>query len=503
MRTLAAVTSAVLLCCFSLLFVTVARGHLVSIAAAAPLGTLSPPPAVSSGNPAFTALGKLERDRKADPQKIATYLSDADPAVEARAAIALGRLGNPAAVPRLTAILADARKPDKVRSAAAFSLGVIGSPDSVGPLSSTAKANGSSVAAAAASALGRIGGATAVDVLTRLLSQRSADVRAQAAVGLGEAALPGSASIDNQHREAAAGGLASAILTERDPEVRWRMAWALGRAFYQSQPRTLRRLLTDDQELVRLFAVRGLGKLKDRSYALPIRLAVNDKSWRVRVEVRNALAALGDRTAVDVRPPPVPKADFEEPAPVATSSPHGDHPQVAFVTNKGVIVIEFFPDAAPYSVDNFLYLVDRGFYSGLQYFRVIADFVVQGGDPKNTGDGGPGYSIPAELNPSQQLTGILSYGLDYDQRRNVPLIDSAGSQYYITQSPQLHLDRGFTVFGRVVKGLSVVYAISPHNAGDAAAADVAKRVYRCHPVSVQSADVEEKLRTAEIGYQPQ
>jgi peptidyl-prolyl cis-trans isomerase B (cyclophilin B) len=328
-------------------------------------------------------------------------------------------------------------------------------------------------------------------------------VRAAAAVGLGQLALPGSASIDNAHREAAAGALASAILSERDSEVKWRMAWSLGRAFYQSQPRTLRRLLTDDQELVRLFAVRGLGKLKDRSYALPIRLAVNDKSWRVRVEVRNALAALGDRTQVDVRPPPVPKSAFDEPAAVATSSPHGDHPQVAFVTNKGVIVIELFPDAAPYSVDNFLYLVDRGFYNGLTYFRVIADFVVQGGDPKNTGDGGPGYSIPAELSPLEQLTGIISYGLDYDQRRNVPLIDSAGSQYYITQSPQLHLDRGFTVFGRVVRGLSVVYAISPHNAGDAAAADVAKRVYRCRPVSVQSADVEEKLRTAEIGYQPQ
>ena len=139
------------------------------------------------------------------------------------------------------------------------------------------------------------------------------------------------------------------------------------------------------------------------------------------------------------------------------------------------------------------------FYNNLTYFRVIANFVVQGGDPKNTGNGGPGYSIPAELNPVPQLTGIISYGLDYDQKAMVPLVDTAGSQYYITQSPQLHLDRGFTVFGRVVKGMAVVDAIAPQPNGNEPV-DIAKQVYRCQPVTPQTDDVESKLRTVEIGY---
>ena len=432
------------------------------------------------------------------------YLGDRDPAVVARALLALGRIGDPAADPVLVRILTDSHRPEKVRAMAAFSLGVIASPDSLGPLEDAARHDAPAIAAAAAEALGRIGGSKVVDDLTQLLSSRDADVRAQAAVGLGEVALPGAAEIDYAHRQAAANTLASSIFVERDQEVRWREAWALGRAFYQNSAPTLRRLLSDDEELVRVNAVSGLRRLKDRSYALPIRLAANDPSWRVRWEVRDALHALRDPTSIDVKPPPVPPDDFSEPAPVAKGAPFGSHPQVAIVTNRGVIVLELFPDEAPYSVDNFLYLVDRGFYNGLTYFRVIGDFVVQGGDPKNTGDGGPGYSIPAELNPVQQLTGIISYGLDYDNKKNTPLIDTAGSQYYTTQSPQLHLDRAFTVFGRVVRGMAVVDAIAPQpdppRPPGIGPPDIAKRVYRCLPVTPQTDDVEQKLRTVEIGY---
>jgi peptidyl-prolyl cis-trans isomerase B (cyclophilin B) len=432
------------------------------------------------------------------------YLNDKDSAVVSRAVLALGRVGDAAAGPTLVRILTDSHRPEKVRAMAAFSLGAIASPDSLGPLEDAARHSAPAIAAAAAEALGRIGGSNVVDDLTQLLSSRDAGVRAQAAVGLGEVALPGAPSIDIAHRQAAANTLASSIFTERDQEVRWREAWALGRAFYQNSAPTLRRLLSDDEELVRLNAVSGLRRLKDRSYALPIRLAANDPSWRVRWEVRYALQALRDPTRVDVKPPPVPAFDSDEPPPVPKGAPYGDHPQVAIVTNRGVIVLELFPDEAPYSVDNFLYLVDRGFYNGLTYFRVIADFVVQGGDPKNTGDGGPGYSIPAELNPGQQLTGIISYGLDYDTKKNTPLIDTAGSQYYMTQSPQLHLDRAFTVFGRVVRGMAVVDAIAPQpdppRPPGIGPPDVAKRVYRCLPVTPQTDDVEQKLRTAEIGY---
>lgn len=467
------------------------------VAAIAPPGP--PTPSAQSTTP-LGIIGTLERDRKTQPSKLVVYVKDADPNIASRALLALGRLGNPSANDVLTAALGNQKSPDQVRATAAFALGLIGSASSVNDLANAARHAPPPVAAAAAESLGRLGGASAVETLIQLLSSRDAAIRLRAAVGLGEAALPGEPALDFAHQQSAAQTLASLIFSERDQEVRWREAWALGRGYYRNVPMTLRRLLTDDQELVRLFAVHGLGKLKDRTYALPIRLHANDPSWRVRVEVSDALSGLRDRTKIDVKPPAVPKSDFTEPQAVPRSAPFGEHPQVAIVTNKGVIVLELFPDQAPYSVDNFLALVDRGIYSGLTYFRVIADFVVQGGDPKNTGDGGPGYSIPAELNPLEQLSGIISYGLDYDTRAMLPQKDTAGSQYYITQSPQLHLDRAFTVFGRVVKGMAVVNAISPHSAGDRAPADVAKHVYRCRPVTPQTDEVELKLRTAEIGY---
>jgi peptidyl-prolyl cis-trans isomerase B (cyclophilin B) len=174
------------------------------------------------------------------------------------------------------------------------------------------------------------------------------------------------------------------------------------------------------------------------------------------------------------------------------------------VTSKGVIVIEMFPDEAPYNVDNFLYLVDRGYYNNQQLFRVIQNFVIQGGDPTNGGtDGGPGYSVPAELDPLQQLTGMLALGLDYPDNVHAD-VDSGGSQFYVTESPQLHLDVNFTTMGRVVKGMAVVDAIRVHDAESAAdrakPADIVKRMFRCEPVIPQTPDIETLLRTKEIGY---
>jgi len=470
-----------------------------TIALGAPPAPLAPPTPSALSTSALGAIGLLERDRKTDPSALVRYVNDRDAVVAARAVLAIGRLNNPAGNQTLLTVLSDSSRPDSVRAMAAFALGLIGSQSSIDPLAGMLRGNSPAVAAMAANALGRIGGQPAVDALWPQLSNADVGVREEVAVSLGEAGISGAPALDYAHRKVAADTLASNIFTERDQEVRWREAWALARGYYQNEAPALRRLLTDSEELVRMYAVAGLGRLKDRTYALPIRLSANDSSWRVRVAVRDALMGLRDPTKVDIKPPKVPPSDFAQPQPVPSGAPFGAHPQVAIVTGKGVIVLELFPDVAPYSVDNFLSLVDRGFYNNLTYFRVIANFVVQGGDPKNTGNGGPGYSIPAELNSVPQLTGIISYGLDYDQKAMVPLVDTAGSQYYITQSPQLHLDRGFTVFGRVVKGMAVVDAIAPQPNGNEPV-DIAKQVYRCQPVTPQTDDVESKLRTAEIGY---
>lgn len=490
---------------------------------ATPVTNVLPPPSPSI--PDTTTIGKigvLERagagplaskdhhPRRATlPSALAPYLKDSDPAIQARAAVAIGRLRYTAGVGSLVEVLQSQTASDDVKTAAAFSLGVIHSTDGQAALIAAALHGSSEVAGAAADSLGRIGGDGVVDPLTRLLRSHDPYVRGMAAIGIGEATstVAPPRYMDSQYRLNAGRAIATAIQFEHDPEAKWREAWAIGRSLYDVDQDSLRPMIADQNELVREFAVQGMRRLKDQKYALALHLAANDPSWRVRVEVERALVAMRDNTHVDLTPPAVPQSDQSQPTALATSAPYGPHPQVAIVTTKGVIVIEMFPDEAPYNVDNFLYLVDRGYYDDQQLFRVIQDFVIQGGDPTNGGaDGGPGYSVPAELNPLLQLTGVLALGLDYPDNLHAD-VDSGGSQFYVTESPQLHLDVNFTTMGRVVRGMAVVDAIRIHDADSAAdrakPADIVKKMYRCEPVTPQTPDIENLLRTKEIGYSAQ
>jgi len=115
----------------------------------------------------------------------------------------------------------------------------------------------------------------------------------------------------------------------------------------------------------------------------------------------------------------------------------------------GVIKIEFFPEDAPKTVENFVTLAKKGFYNGLAFHRVVPDFVVQGGCPKGDGTGGPGYQIKAEFNKQKHLRGSVAMA-----RSQHP--DSAGSQFYITYGATPHLDGNYTVFGKVVSGMEHV-----------------------------------------------
>jgi len=122
-------------------------------------------------------------------------------------------------------------------------------------------------------------------------------------------------------------------------------------------------------------------------------------------------------------------------------------------TNRGVIALELHPEHAPNTVNNFVFLAKQGFYDGVKFHRVIADFMIQGGDPTGTGRGGPGYSFQDELagNPLRHGTGVISMA-NAGPNTN-------GSQFFITHSPQPHLDGKHTVFGKVVEGQDVVNAI--------------------------------------------
>ena len=115
----------------------------------------------------------------------------------------------------------------------------------------------------------------------------------------------------------------------------------------------------------------------------------------------------------------------------------------------GEIRIEFFPEDAPKTVENFVTLAKKGFYNGLTFHRVVPGFVVQGGDPKGNGTGGPGYKLKAEFNKRKHVRGTVAMARSADP-------DSAGSQFYITFGPQLQLDGRDTVFGQVVSGMELV-----------------------------------------------
>ncbi len=124
-------------------------------------------------------------------------------------------------------------------------------------------------------------------------------------------------------------------------------------------------------------------------------------------------------------------------------------------TDRGVIVIEFYPAVAPKTVENFETLAKKGFYNGLTFHRVVPGFVVQGGDPKGDGSGGPGYDVPAEISPAEKhlrgsvATARLGDAVNPDRK-------SSGSQFYICLEPQPGLDGQYTVFGGVIEGMGVV-----------------------------------------------
>ncbi|MED3022141.1 MULTISPECIES: peptidylprolyl isomerase [Bacillus cereus group] len=118
--------------------------------------------------------------------------------------------------------------------------------------------------------------------------------------------------------------------------------------------------------------------------------------------------------------------------------------------NGEKIELEFFPEEAPKTVENFKKLAEQGFYDGVTFHRVIPGFVSQGGDPTGTGAGGPGYSIPCETdgNPHRHLVGSLSMA---HAGRN-----TGGSQFFVVHEPQPHLDGVHTVFGKVTSGIETV-----------------------------------------------
>lgn len=136
------------------------------------------------------------------------------------------------------------------------------------------------------------------------------------------------------------------------------------------------------------------------------------------------------------------------------------NPIVTFMMENGdIIKAELYPEIAPNTVSNFISLIEKGFYDGLIFHRVIKNFMIQGGDPEGTGMGGPGYAIKGEFNLNgfennlKHERGVLSMARSF-------MPDSAGSQFFIMHQDSPHLDGQYAGFGKVIEGIEVVDKIA-------------------------------------------
>src|SRR5437870_4810727 len=145
----------------------------------------------------------------------------------------------------------------------------------------------------------------------------------------------------------------------------------------------------------------------------------------------------------------------KESAPMNTSN------EVAVIkTSEGEMVVQFWTDAAPNTIENFKKLARSGFYDGTIFHRIVKDFMIQGGDPNSKdpakesryGEGGPGYKIKAEFNEHSHARGVISMARE-------PNPDSAGSQFFICLAPVTRLDHQYTTFGKLIKGDDVLEKI--------------------------------------------
>jgi peptidyl-prolyl cis-trans isomerase B (cyclophilin B) len=161
--------------------------------------------------------------------------------------------------------------------------------------------------------------------------------------------------------------------------------------------------------------------------------------------------------------------------------------EVAIIkTTKGDMVIEFWPDVAPNTVENFKKLARSGFYDGTAFHRIIKGFMIQGGDPNTKdktkedlyGTGGPGYQIKAEFNNRKHERGVISMA-----RAAHP--DSAGSQFFICHGDATFLDGKYTAFGKLIKGYDVLDKIANTPVGPSRTGEISKPLERIEVISVK------------------
>ena len=384
-------------------------------------------------------------------------LVDRDPNAAVQALATLGALGGSRAVPVLEERVAQGAT-FAVRRAALLALAEA-APQRVAAAGGSWRTGADwRFRAALAEALGAAAGDSARAVLTALAADSDARVVETALASLGEVTPKGDAALR---------ALARSRLADPDPWVRAAATDLLDRApdpaLVPDLVAAYRRAGRDPTGDARLAAVRALADV-----------AALDSASRVRVE-REFLAVVprsGDyltrRAVADGFGPAVARRYWGDPYPVETGLGTADYqdiaarlflpalqggalPRVTLETERGSLVLMLYAADAPLTVQNFLRLVARHYFDGSRWHRVVPNFVIQDGDPRGDGNGGPGWAIRDEINPRRYDRGTVGMALSGP--------DTGGSQFFLTHSPQPHLDGGYTVFGQLVQGDDVLNQI--------------------------------------------
>ncbi|HUK34764.1 MAG TPA: HEAT repeat domain-containing protein, partial [Vicinamibacterales bacterium] len=394
---------------------------------------------------AIRALGKIGDAVAAAPLLRIVQASGSAPMIRLEAVTALGGIRAPGVVDAMVDLLGD-RDP-LIRAAALKSASSMAPDDFILILSGLDPDSDWHVRASLASLLGTLPRQSALPRLNAMLSDTDQRVIAAVLSSLVKLNAPG------------IGDILLDQLKSEDPVVRATAATGIGElrlpAGAQALPAAYQFALRDSSYVARAAILEAFSKYGISVSRSLLDVALADKDWAVRVRAAVLLRESEPQTNADVKIRPAPTRLAAE----AYRSRSLTDPQVstqAFIdTDRGTVQIELAVLDAPLTVDNFITLVKRGFYTGLTFHRVVPDFVVQGGDPRGDGEGGPGYTVRDELSERPYLRGTVGIALDWR--------DTGGSQFFITHSPQPHLDAKYTVLGRVVDGMDVVDRIQQND----------------------------------------
>ena len=421
---------------------------------------------------AFAArgLGVIKDQRAVGPLRAALDNANEVLSVRIEAARALGELGASESAETLIKVLATPRADPNLRLEVVTALGQLGVPAAVDVLVDLLTEPWPSVRAAAFTALARTDPDAFLTVLSGLDPDPHWHVRAALAAALGtldaERARPRLTLLLKDADQRVVPSALTALVAVKAPEAEAellarldsddpvvRLAAANGLARLKSQQgvtalvESYERAEKDPTYIVRAAILAALVEL-DPSAARPLlERALADRDWAIRVRSAALLRKLDPAADVaKIRPAPAAAlAELNDLAPLLNPTVS---PMAYIDTEKGMIQIELAILDAPRTVTNFVSMARRNFLNGTPIHRVVANFVVQDGDPRGDGEGGPGYTIRDEINQRPYLRGTVGMALDWE--------DTGGSQFFITHSPQPHLDARYTVFGQVVAGMDVV-----------------------------------------------